>query len=71
MLARWQSWGRTGYAGTPYGEAECETDVEMAERERIEHSSTCKQTDGRFEDGGGHQAPITLQGNRYWGTAQR
>ena len=36
----------------------------VAERERIEHSSTCKQADGRFEDGGGHQAPITLRAQR-------
>jgi hypothetical protein len=33
----------------------------MAERVRIEHTSTRKRADNGFEDREGHQAPITLQ----------
>jgi hypothetical protein len=33
----------------------------VAERVRIEHTSTRKRADNGFEDREGHQAPITLQ----------
>ena len=33
----------------------------MAERVRIEHTSTRKRADNGFEDREGHQAPITLR----------
>lgn len=36
----------------------------MAERVRIEHTSTRKRADNGFEDREGHQAPITLRNAR-------
>jgi hypothetical protein len=33
----------------------------LAERVRIEHTSTRKRADNGFEDREGHQAPITLR----------
>ena len=36
----------------------------MAERVRIEHTSTRKRADNGFEDREGHQAPITLRGKK-------
>ena len=35
--------------------------MHLAERVRIEHTSTRKRADNGFEDREGHQAPITLQ----------
>src|SRR5215211_58198 len=37
----------------------------MAERVRIEHTSTRKRADNGFEDREGHQAPITLRSVRH------
>ena len=38
----------------------CFCTAQVAERVRIEHTSTRKRADNGFEDREGHQAPITL-----------